>query len=166
VTPEERSLVVALVIVPGREALPEDEFLEGFGTTDGKGLGLGLLQDAVARRDPVDVELALVVCFRFGFGDDHVPLLLTLAFADWHRSHEDVAMALQRISSPASVPALAHLAEWVPTYLDYDDARALATKAIWALRSIRDDAAHQVLESLAESDDSIVAQNAKAQIER
>ena len=158
--------MMALVVVPGRETLSADEFLEGFGTTDGEALGLDLLGDAVARHDPVDVELALVVCFRFGFSDDHVPLLLTLAFADWHQRHEDVATALGKIRSPASVEALAHLAEWVPSYLDYDDARALATKAIWALGSITGDAAHQELESLARSDDSIVAESAKAQIEK
>jgi len=39
----------------------------------------------------------------------------------------------------------------------------LATKAIWALGSIRDNAAHRALESLACSEDSIVATGAKAQ---
>lgn len=158
--------MMALAVVPGRDALSADEFLKGFGTTDGEALGLGLLRDAVGRRHPVDVELALVVCFRFGFSDGHLPLLLTLASADWHQRHEDVATALGKIRSPASVDALAHLDEWVPDYLDYDDARALATKAIWALGSISGDAAHLALESLAQSDDSIVAESAKAQIEK
>lgn len=166
VTPEQRSQVMALVVVPGRESLSDDEFLAGFDTTYGEALGLDLLRDAAAHRDPVDVELALVVCFRFGFSADHVPLLISLAFADWHQRHEDVAMALGRIRAPESVDALAHLAEWVPSYLEYDPARALATKAIWALGSINDDASHKVLESLALSDDAVVAGNAKAQLEK
>lgn len=156
----------ALVVVPGRETLSTDEFLEGFGTTDGEALGLDVLREAVARRDPVDVELALVVCFRFGFSGGHVPLLVTLTFAAWHQRHEDVAMALGKIGSPASVEALVRLAEWVPSYLDYDDARALATKAIWALGSISGDAAHDALESLARSDVGIVAEVARAQLEK
>jgi len=86
-------------------------------------LGLDLLRDAVARRDPIDVELSLVVCFKFGFSDDHLSPLLALAFADWHQRHEDVARALGKLRSPASVDALVHLAEWVPGYLDFDDAR-------------------------------------------
>lgn len=157
---------MALVVVPGRESLTYDEFLEGFATTDGEALGLDLLRDAAARHDPVDVELALVVCFRSGFSDGHVPLLVSLAFTAWHQRHEDVAMALGRIKSPESVEALAHLAEWVPNYLEYDSARALATKAIWVLGSISGDAAHRVLESLARSDDRLVAESAKAHLEK
>lgn len=166
-TPEERSRVLALTVVPaGREPLSAEDFLRGFGTTDGVGLGLDLLRDAVARRDPVEVELALVVGFKFGFSEGHVPLLVELAFADWHQRHEDVASALKVVCSPESVDALTHLAEWVPGYLDYDDARALATKAIWALGAISGNAARTALESLACAGDSIVAEAAKAQLEK
>lgn len=166
-TPEERSRVMALAVVPGRhEPLSDDEFLRSFGTSDGVALGRDLLRDGVARRNALDVELALMVCFRFGFSDEHLPELLILAFADWHERHEDVAAALGMIRSPASVDALTHLADWVPGYLEFDDARALATKAIWALGSINAEAARRALESLVGSDDSIVAEAAKAQIER
>ncbi|MBD7918826.1 HEAT repeat domain-containing protein [Cellulomonas sp. Sa3CUA2] len=165
-SPDERSLVLAMVVVPGREAISAEDFLHRFGASDGEKLGLGLLHDAVDRRDPVDVELALVVCFRFGFSDAHLAPLRSLAFADWHQRHEDVATALGRVGSPGAVGALAHLAEWVPSYLDYDDARALATKAVWALGSIYDPAARRVLESLSRADDGIVARTARAQLER
>jgi hypothetical protein len=166
-TPQDRERILALVVVPaGRPPLSMEEFLRGFGSVDGLGLGLNLLRDAVARRDPVDVELSLIVCFRVGMSDGHLALLIELAFADWHRQHEDVAIALGEIRSPSTIDALTHLATWVPDYLDYDDARALATKAIWALGAIDGDAARQALESLACSDDHIVAEGAKAQIEK
>lgn len=74
-----------------------------------------------------------MVCFRFGFTDDHLQPLLTLAFADWHQRHEDVASALGKLRSPASVDALEHLARWIPAYLEFDEARALAVKAIGRL---------------------------------
>jgi HEAT repeat protein len=166
VTPEERESILALAIVPGRDALSAEAFLKNFGATDGEALGLSLLRDAVARRDTIDVELALVVCFRFGFSEAHLPLLEALATASWHQRHEDVADALARVRSPTSVQALAHLASWVPEYLEYDDARALATKAIWALGAISDPGAHDALESLTRSGDTIVAKCAKAQLER
>jgi hypothetical protein len=134
--------------------------------TDLAGVGLGLLRDAVERRDPVDVELALTVCFRFGFSDGHLQPLITLAFADWHQRHEDVAMALGKLRSSAAVNALVHLAQWVPAYLEFDDARALAVKAIWALGGIGGDAAHRALKSLASSECSIVAENAVAQLQK
>lgn len=122
ISPEERSLIRALYILPGREPMPSDQFLREFGAADGVALGLDLLRDAVDRQDPVDVEFALTVCFTFDITDDHLPLLLILAFADWHRQHEDVASALQDIGSPESVDALSHLATWAPAYLRTDEA--------------------------------------------
>lgn len=166
-TPEDRSCVMALVAIPGRRPpLPPEEFLRRFGVTDGVALGLDLLRDAIDRRDPVDVELALVVCSKFGFTDEHLEPLLSLAFADWHKQHENVASALGKIRSPPSVPALVHLAQWVPDYLGFDDARALATKAIWALGGIYDQAAREALESLAGSENTIVAEGAVAQLQK
>jgi hypothetical protein len=110
VSPEERSRIMALVTIPGGpESMPSEEFIRQSGVTDGTALGLDLLRDAVDRRDPLDVELALVVCFRFGFTEDHLQALTTLAFADWHQRHEDVAAGLGKIRSPASVDALHRL---------------------------------------------------------
>jgi HEAT repeat protein len=167
VSPEQRSLVMALVMVPGgREPLATDEFLQHFNATDGAVLGLDLLRDAIDRHDPVDVELALVVCFKFGFSHDHLEPLITLAFADWHQRHEDVAMALGRLRVPSSAAALMHLAQWVPSYLEFDEARALAVKAIWALGSIGGEEAHQALESLSQSESKVVAENALAQLQK
>jgi hypothetical protein len=165
-SPEERSLVRALYVLPGRQPMSGEQFLREFGAEDGMALGLGLLRDATERQDPVDVELALVVCFRFGFSDAHLQPLLALAFADWHQRHEDVASALGKLRSPASVDALAHLAQWIPAYLELDDARALAVKATWALGGISDDAAHRALTSLASSSCSIVAEAAVAQLQK
>ena len=165
-TPDERSLVLALTVAPARGALPVEQFLDAFGATDGESLGLALLRDAAGRHDSVDVELALVVCFRFGLSAAHLEVLDALAFADWHQRHEDVATALGRLRSPGSVEALVHLATWVPDYLEYDDARALATKAVWALGSISSRGAREALESLAGADDPIVASGARAQLEK
>lgn len=166
-TPEEREAVRALVIAPGGRARPSsDEFLQRFAASDGRALGLKLLRDAVVRRDAVDVELALVVSFHFGFTVDHLALLVDLCFADWHQRHEDVVMALGKIKSPDSVDALVHMAQWVPGYLEYDEARALATKAVWALGGIDGDASDQALSMLADSPASIVAKEAQAQITR
>ena len=65
--------------------------------------------------------------------EDHLDLLVQLASADWHHKHEDVVSALGQLRSPAAVEALYHAAWWVPDYLDFDESRALAVKAIWAL---------------------------------
>ncbi len=166
-TPEDRSLIFRLAVVPGGPPpISRQDFLEQFGAPDGVALGLQLLRDAIGRRDGVDVEYALTVCFTFGFTEDHLPLLLSLATAEWHQRHEDVASALDDLRSPRSVDALTHLAEWVPAYLQFDDARALAVKAIWALGNIGTAAARNVLRSLAQSPDAIVANNARDQLAR
>jgi hypothetical protein len=106
------------------------------------------------------------VCFKFGFSEDHIQPLLNLAFADWHQRHEDVAMAFQKLKAPSSVPALAHLAEWVPKYLEFDGARALSIKAIWALGAVNDASARRELEHLALSESNVVSEAARTQLQR
>ena len=133
-TPEDRAAVMSLVVVPGRgrRGSPE-EVLRHYRATDGKVLGLSLLRDAVDREDGLDVEMALIVCATFGFTMGHLDLLVRLVWAGWHHKHEDVVSALSQLRAPAAVDALYHAAWWVPNYLDFDESRALAVKAIWAL---------------------------------
>lgn len=157
---------MALVVVPGRASMPEEEFLRAFGATDGARLGIDLLWDAARRHDATDVELALIVCLRFGLLPGHVEPLVDLAFAEWHQRHEDVATALGKLGLPAAVDALVHLATWVPDYLEFDDARALAVKAIWGLGAIPSEVATQALKRLAIDPDSIVAQAAVHQLQK
>jgi hypothetical protein len=156
-----------LVSVPGEPSgLTPGRILDEFGISNGHAWGLQLLRDAIVRRDPIDVELALIACFQFGFSEEHLDLLSDLAFAEWHHSHEDAAVALGQIGTANSVAPLQHLAIWVPEYLEFDDARALSSKAIWALGSNPADAARAALEQLAASDSDSVARKARAQLEK
>ena len=149
--------------MPEGESLSGEAFLREFGASDGVLLGLDLLRDAAERRDETDVAMALIVCFTFGFVSQHLDLLIDLAFADWHKSHEDVASALGDFRSPAAVDALVHLVEWVPSYSDWDEARALAVKAVWALGAIPDARARRALEQFVIADSSPVARAARHQ---
>jgi hypothetical protein len=166
-TPEDRRVIASLVIVPGRSRLgsPED-VLRHFGTTDGRALGLRLLRDAVDRQDSLDVEMALIVCFTFGFTMDHLDLLVQLASADWHRKHEDVVSALGRLRAPTAVDALYHAAWWIPDYLDFDESRVLAVKAIWALGCTPGIEAEEALKRLLIAEDEVVRGRARAQLTR
>lgn len=164
-SPEERDRVIALAAVPGRPSMSNEEFLDRFGATDGVVLGLGMLKDARDRRDSVEVELALIVAFIFGFCDEHVSILNSLAFEGWHESHEDIASALGDTRSPTSVPALLHLAVWIPGYLGFDEHRALATKATWALKAIGTNSAQAALRQLAAQNDKVVGAEARARLE-
>lgn len=163
--PEEERLILDLVIAPGREGpISPDDFLKRFGAEDGKALGLHLLLDAVERNNGVDVELALIVCFTFGFTEDHVAPLVQLATADWHVTHEDVVTALGILRAPAAVDALFQAATYVPPYLEYDDTRALATKAIRALGKTPVPEVEEMLRRLAASEDSAVSKDAMAEL--
>jgi hypothetical protein len=56
-----------------------------------------------------------------------------LPIADWHHSHEDVVWHLGEYQGADVISALDHATRWVPDYLDFDENRALARKAIWEL---------------------------------
>jgi hypothetical protein len=160
-------VISAWTFVPGkgRQSTPED-VLRHFGTTDGIALGLRLLRDAVDRRDGLETDLALAVCFMFDFTMDHLELLAELASAEWHRSHEDVANELDYLRTPAAVDALYHLAWWIPDYLDWDEDRALARKAIWGLGKTPGPEAERALRRLLDEPDEIVREYAKKQLAR
>lgn len=166
-TPKDRDLIFAFVTVPGsRPAISDMDLLRHFEATDGRSLGLGLLHAALKDRSAVDVEAALIVCSAFGVGSEHLPLLIELLSADWHQQHENVVSLLDRLASPDAVDALLHAATWVPDYLDYDENRALATKAIWALGKINTDESRAALHELVLSDDDVVREEAASQIAR
>ncbi|MEU6169983.1 HEAT repeat domain-containing protein [Streptomyces tanashiensis] len=167
-TPEERDLVMGLVFVPGRgRTRTLDEVLAHFGESDGGALALRLLRDAMERRDAVDVEMAVIVKAAAGAsGEEFLEPLIELSRADWHTRHEDVVRMLSKLRSPKAVPALGEAARWVPEYLDWDENRALAVKAIWALGAISGPEAQEALEGLRDAENEIIRENAVKQLKR
>ncbi|MEU6934188.1 HEAT repeat domain-containing protein [Streptomyces sp. NPDC046385] len=167
-TPEERELIMGLVFVPGKgRARTLDEVLAHYGESDGGALALRLLRQAVERRDAGDVEMALIVKANAGAsGDEFLEPLIELAGADWHKRHEDVVSSLAKLRSPETVQALALATRWVPEYLEYDEARALAVKAIWGLGAIPGPEAREVLEGLRDDENEVIRENALKQLAR
>ncbi|MEW9531805.1 hypothetical protein [Microbispora sp. NPDC049125] len=166
-TPEEQRLIMSLVVVPGRgrQGDPRD-VLDHFETHDGRALGRDLLREAVDRRDAVDVEMALIVCAVFGYTMDHFDSLVRLCSADWHYKHEDVVTGLGELRTSHAVDALYLATQWVPEYLDYDEGRALARKAIWAIGGTPGTEAGQALARLLSSSDEILQEAAREQLGR
>jgi len=135
-TPEQEQLVLSLAVAPGRPAsLSKQEFAARLGH-DPSAWALDELVRAGETRDADAVELALVVAAVFGAGPAWVEPLIALAVEPWHQSHEAIATMLGRLGDPRAVPALERLTDWAPEYLEFDDARALRTKAQYALRDI------------------------------
>ena len=167
-TEEQRKLCRDLIIFPnGQSRITKEEFLRRFPSAVEHGkLASRLLEDAYRAQDGEDLECALTIGFAFGFAPEHTKTLCHLVEADWHVRHEDVVSALDKLRSPETVEALFRATQWIPKSLEYDDSRALAVKAIWALGKIPGTEAEAKLEMLARSENTILRQNAVEQLER
>jgi len=135
-------------------------------TGDDRAFALSILADAISKRDSLNLAAGLSLAFEFGFSAEHLGLLISLVDADWHHSHEDVVWALDKLGDLKSVDALFKATQIVPQYLAYDDTRALASKAIWALGNLNDKIADEKLRLLAESDCEVIKEDALEQLER
>ena len=168
-TTNQKQLIASLVVTPEFRTprLTPDEFLKKFGTSlDGRNLTTQLLKDAISSTDGEDLGFAMIVGFTFGFSEEHFPMLLSLVKDDWHFSHEDVVSALSDFQTPKAVEGLHAATQWIPEYLDFDESRALAVKAIWALGRIKGPEADAALGELANDPDPILAESATAQMNR
>jgi hypothetical protein len=167
-TEEQRKHCSDLTIFPdGSRQLSKEEFVRLFPAAVEHGrLALGLLDGAYRLQDAEDLECALTVGFTFGFSPEHSEILCHLLEADWHARHEDVVSALDELRCPSAIGALFRATQWIPKSLEYDDSRALAVKAIWALGKTAATEAEKKLRILACSDNAILRNAALEQLER
>ena len=167
-TPDEQDLVLGLVVSPGQGPTRTiDEVLAHFGESGGATLALRLLRDAMERRDADDVEMALIVRGAADASvEEFLEPLIELFPAEWHREHEDIVSLLGKLRSPKTVPTLVLATRWVPEYLDWDENRALAVKAIWALGAIPGPETREALEGLRDAENEIIRENAVKQLAR
>ncbi|MEW2426155.1 HEAT repeat domain-containing protein [Streptomyces nigra] len=115
------------------------------------------------RRDADDVEMALIVhAAAYASAEEFLEPLSELFPADWHRGYEDIVSMLGTLRSPKTLPTLVLATRWVPAYLDWDENRALAVKAIWALGAIPGPQAREALEGLRDDENEIIRERAEA----
>ncbi|WP_068082656.1 hypothetical protein [Polycladidibacter stylochi] len=147
---EKRQISDLCIGFDGKQRTSDEDFLRNFrgGISDPISLGVELLSDALTSKTSGEVQSAMIVGFSFGFAEVHIKLLSTLAPEAWHVSHEDIASAFDEIRTPSCVNSLKYLAQWVPDYLDFDEARALGSKAVWALSKIGDPSAIAALQEI------------------
>lgn len=128
---------------------------------------LSLLEKAFNDKNADDIEDILFVGFSFSlFTKEFTDILCALIVEEWHIKHEDIAMILQKLKDPRGIDCLYQTALANYEYLDYDDSYALAVKCIWALGDINTEYAREKLELLAQSDNSIIKENATNQLKR
>ncbi len=162
-TPRQQSILDLLA-----NRISEDEFLReiGIGRESASGFALRMLEGAYHENNGDDVEFGLYLGFRFGFTPEFLDVLIRLSDADWHQRHEDVVAALDDLRDLRATEALYRATLKIHTYLDYDDSRALASKAIWALGRLGDRTADQRLRTLADSGEPVVQAYAREQLYR
>lgn len=168
-TDDQKQLIGCLVVTPEFRTprLTPSDFLKEFDTPfDGRQLTLQLLKDSISSSNGQDLGFAMIVGFTFGFSEEHFPLLNSLIREKWHFSHEDVVTALSAFHTPKAVEALYAATQWIPDYLDFDESRALAVKAIWALGRIDGPEADAVLAKLTADSNSILVEAATEQLQR
>ena len=168
-TQEERNLCRGFIVTPlgASRKISKNEFERRFTSALDQGRVLTrLLEEATEAKKSDDIQCALIVGHAFGFAADAVGVLTRLLEADWHVSHEDVVSALDKLKTPASVDAFYRATQWIPEYLDYDDSRALAVKAIWALGKNPSREAESALQKLAASDEAVIRDAALQQLDR
>jgi hypothetical protein len=168
-TLEERNLCRDLIVTPphGVSQISKEEFVRRFplAVAGGK-LAPSWLEEAYKAQNAEELQCALAVGFTFGFAPEHKEIFRRLIGEDWHYSHEDVVSALETWPVPDTVEALFRATQWIPKSLEYDDSRALAVKAIWALGKIPGTEADASLKALARSDDIVLRKTAVEQLER
>ena len=128
-TPDQRSLVDDLV----ERRISVDELVERWGPGDHAAVALAVMRDAVDRRDGAQFETALGIVRRSEHTAEHIAVMVEAFAGDWHQRHEEIVERLARRGDPQLTDVMMRAATWVPEYLDWDDARAMATKAIYGL---------------------------------
>lgn len=159
---------VKLIIDATIGAIPKEKVLERYsylGVEPSK-IELQLLQNALNDRDADGVECALLVGGLFGTSIESSAVLRELALAEWHQRHEDVVTALDQLNDPDSVATLYEVAIKRFAYRCYDEAQSLAVKAIWALARIAGREAEKALTTLSHSENRIVCEEARRQLQR
>jgi hypothetical protein len=166
-TSEQRDLCLGLVRANGKQRISNAEFAVKYPAALENGrLATALLQDAYEARDGAALQCAMIVGFSFGFDVRHVDVLVRLIEERWHFMHEDVVSALDKLRTPRAADALFRATQWVPEHLEYDDARALAVKAIWGLGNLPGAASEAYLRQLATSPVEVIRTNAEEQLQR
>lgn len=137
---DKQKLVCLKLIVglDGKQGIPHENFARDVPQAlENDQLSLSFLRQATGDCDAESLQCALLVGFAFGFPPSSIDTLCELLGAEWHWSHEDLVEALHDFDGEKVARSLFQATRWIPPYLAFDDSRALATKAIWAISRLK-----------------------------
>jgi hypothetical protein len=120
------------------------------------------LQESITLRDDITVSNLCLVSGADGINREFTKIFCELLKENWHDSHEDIIMILEELKDPDSIDCIYQTSLNIP---NYDDGRSLAKKCIWALAAINTSKANEKLILLSNSDDQIIKEAAKMQLD-
>jgi hypothetical protein len=127
-----------------------------------------MLAKAYSSHDGLDVQFSLALLQGVNIRHLHVSwqILCKLMRADWHYSHEDLAMLLAEMRESESVDCLLEASRFRLPYLEYDETFQLARKCIKALSKIGTAAALEGIRELSHDSNAVIASYADKELQR
>lgn len=124
---------------------------------------------AIEKKDSEQVEFCIIVIRVFELELSHFTLIFNiLILEDWHYKHEDIARFLQQIKSETSVIPLSKAIFSLPKYLlkygELNEYYPFEIKCIWALYSIGNKQAIEIIKTLTNHSNKIIAECAQERI--
>lgn len=123
------------------------------------------LELSLQEKNGDDVELILLLGFKFGFPKKCSAILTKILPHSWHHSHEDIVTILGEMKDSEAACAIYQTAISSYDYLSYDDFSNLGKKCCSSLYSIKSPKSKMKLDMLSKSDDKIVANEARSFLE-
>lgn len=154
-----------------KDEISKENFLTdlGINVNDLNSIISDMLKTAFENQDRDMMEDAVYfLCVYEEFIDlnDHVDILNKIICADWHISHETIALLLEEAESPGSVEPLYKNVFAEYDYLAWDTNYALAVKCIYGLGKIATKSAIEKLECLSKENNEIIKENAIYQLKK
>ncbi len=161
-THEEQEFILKL----STSEISQEDFLKKFGASRQEVPLLieRLLRESFKEADEDGIDCALLVGFVFGFGVRHIQILCELSDADGHHSHEDIVSALDELRTPRATDVFFRAIQARHKYLDFDDAHALAVKALYALSNLNTESAREKIRLATHSDVPRIAEQARERL--
>lgn len=151
----EQEIKLLITVMSGR--LSRENFYRQFPVDirKSKGYVISEVRNAMAKGDTEQLERAIFLIWLSGVDKDFVDILNELVINPNHRSHQVVAMAIQDVKSPSSVPFIKKALQSNFDYLQYtcSESGAIAKWFSWALYSIGTKEAIDLLKEYAKSED-------------
>ena len=126
---------------------------------------MSLMRRAIEEKDTEGVGHAVSEAVRIDLPSEVAPGLVELLGLPWHRQHKEVVRVLQLMKHPDAVDALREASLSDYAYRNYDGSYGIGRRCTWALADTGTLAAKEALQSLAQSNNQMIAGYAQQRLD-